>query len=184
MPHVDAAQPFLLRRIKAPSRVSWARAFGAGILAGEVAGIAMAVAMVATFGFALGRSPFQPFEAIGATMLATAVSAPAPLGASALGFFVHQLVPSLGWGMVYGLLVVFAQPRTAKALLFLGLATGILAQVVDVYMLAPWLTDAGVLVDHWSRAVHPFWSWIFHLAFGVGLSVYPWKYDPVVARFV
>jgi hypothetical protein len=186
MPHVETAEPFPLRRIKSPSRppIAWGRAVSAGIAAGQVAGVTMAIAMVGIFHFALDRSPFLPFRLIGASLLAVPrgsdLSALVPL----IGLGAHLLFPSLVWGVGFGVLVVLARPERASALLLLGLAMGALAQIMDAYILVPWAGEQGVLIDYWTPVVHPVWSWLFHLIFGVGLSIYPWKYDPSVARFV
>jgi len=31
--------------------------------------------------------------------------------------------------------------------------------------------------------VHPAASWLAHIAFGLGLSLVPWRYDPLTQRF-
>jgi hypothetical protein len=186
MPQIESVEPFAVSRAaEAPTApISWARACSAGVLAGEVAGITMALAMIGIFHFALDRSPFMPFQVIGATVIGASRATNAAPVVSVLGLFVHQLVPSVVWGLAYGVAVVYARPKRARTLLFLGLAVGAVAQIVDVYMFLPWAEDLGLFVDHYARYVHPVWSWLYHFAFGVGLSFYPWKYDPTVARFV
>ncbi len=184
MPHIDSAEPFLLRRVKAP-HVSWSRAVSAGIVAGQIGGLAMAIAMVGVFHFVLGKSPFVPFQVIGATVLGyTGGAAAADAPAALLGFLVHQLVPSLSWGIAFGLLELVVRPQRASGLVWMGLAVGALAQVIDVYIVLPYAHAHLIVEDAWRTTVHPVASWLFHLVFGMGLSFYPWKYDASAGRFV
>jgi hypothetical protein len=185
MRDANVTEPFMLQRRKAEREsFSRSRAVRAGMVAGQVGGLTMGLTMMFIH-FALGKVPFLPFQAIGASMLAMkAASHAIDLPVALLGLVVHELVPSLVWGIAFGVLVTLARPGRAVTLLFLGLAMGALAQVIDVYVVLPCASSAGIVTNQWSANVHPFWSWFFHLSFGLGLSLAPWKYDPCVAGFV
>src|SRR5262249_39938898 len=103
---------------------------------------------------------------------------------AAVGFAVHLAIPSLVWGVGYGVLDVLTRPQRASTLLLSGLVVGVLAQVIDVMILLPWLAGLGVVHDAWTPNVHRVVSWLAHIAYGIGLSFYPWKYDPASGRFV
>jgi hypothetical protein len=166
-------------------RGALARTMSAGVVAGVVGGLTMALALFALFQFVLGKSPFLSFTLVGATVLADARGAAAPEPLTGLvGFVAHFAIPSVGWGVVYGILDVLTRPQRASTLLFMGLAVGALAQVIDVMVLLPPLAAARVVGDAWIRNVPALISWLAHLAYGVGLSFYPWKYDPASGRFV
>jgi hypothetical protein len=189
MPPAEHAQPFVVRHILRGMNPSatWTRTLGGGVAAGEIAGLAMAVSMAAAFQFAMSRSPFLPFQAIGATLLGYADGAPPSYGLRGAlglaGFAVHMVVPSLFWGLVFGGVVLATRPSRAWRLLLLGLGTGAVAQIVDVHILMPILDANHILVDRWTVTVHPVWSWLFHLAFGVGVSLHPWTYDAELGHF-
>jgi hypothetical protein len=185
MSHVRTADDLGLRRRVTPvPRRAPARSISAGIVAGAVGGITMAIAL-ALFHYSIGKSPFLPFTLIGASVLNDPhAAASGSLLVAAVGFAVHITVPSLGWGVIYGVLDVLLRPQRASSLLFMGLAVGAFAQVVDVMILLPWLNAAHVIRDAWRPEIHPMVSWVAHLVYGVGLCFYPWKYDPLSGRFV
>jgi hypothetical protein len=160
------------------------RTVSAGVVAGVVAGLTMAVVMAALSYAAAGKSPFMPFVAAGASVLATPTGASGDAFTAVVGFAFHMAVPSLAWGAVYGILHILTRPKYARTLLFMGLVIGSLAQVIDANILVPGLGAIHVIRDAWTPNVHPFLSWLFHLSYGVGLSIYPWKYDPVSGRFM
>lgn len=148
----------------------------------------MAVAWMGLFATFLDKSPFYPLEAI-----ARCVESHGPLARTiVLGAFVHQYGPSLFWGLMFGLMVWAFRPRRGRGLLLLGLLVGVLAQVVDVDVALPALSQGGLRVDGlgelhlhdvWAERVPSLVSWIGHLVFGVALSLYPWSYDPVAKTF-
>jgi hypothetical protein len=160
------------------------RTLSAGVVAGMVAGSTMALVMASLSYAAAGKSPFLPFTAIGSSILGRAIDHSDDPFTPALGLLFHMTVPSLVWGAMYGVLHILTRPRYARTLLFMGLVIGALAQVVDAWILVPALASVHLIWDAWTPAVHPLLSWLSHLAYGVGLSFYPWKYDPLSGRFV
>jgi hypothetical protein len=174
------------------SRPGLGRELECGFVAGQVAGLAMAAVLMGLFAAFLGESPFRPLNLIAQSCsggAATRLSGPA---SAMLGLLIHQLGPSLFWGVAFGLLVWVYRPRRGGALLMLGILVGALAEVIDVDVILPALarTHATVLgtiplhvTDPWSEGVPVLVSWIAHLAFGVGLSLHPWRYDPLARTF-
>lgn len=176
-----------------PSRPRFRRELFAGVRAGQVAGLAMAGAMMALFSVFLQKSPFYPVEVIASAVLGEHVLGALDVRTIAVGLLVHQLGPSLIWGAVFGLFVWATKPRGSATLLLLGLLVGALAQVVDVYVVIPllsgaWAGNLPVLkplqeANLWAANVPGAVSWLGHLAFGVALSVYPWKCNSIARTF-
>jgi hypothetical protein len=153
----------------------------------------MAVSMMALFSVFLQKSPFYPIEVIASAVLGEHTLDGIQGRTIVVGLLIHQLGLSLIWGAVFGLLVWAGKPRASGTLLLFGLLVGALAQVVDVYVVIPLLSGAwaGKLpvleplqgANLWAAHVPGAVSWLGHLAFGVALSVYPWKYDPIARTF-
>ena len=168
---------------EARARAPVARTLRDGLVAGQTAGLAMAVAMMAIYTFVLGQTPFLPLQTVGAFARGgSALDGIQPL-AFAAGLAMHQLGPALAWGLVFGILVALIRPERAMALMFLGLFVGLLAQVVDVYFLLPRFAAALDVPNYWAAHVHPAASWFVHAVFGLSLSLYPWKFDPAAHRY-
>lgn len=166
------------------------REVAAGAVAGQVAGLAMVVVMMALFSAFLRESPFSPVEAIGAAVLGEHVGGTLEVRTLIVGVLVHQLGPALFWGVFFGAIVWLVKPRHGMALMLLGVLVGALAQVVDLYLVLPALSelppalgDLAAAGAVWTAHVPPAVSWIGHLMFGAALSLYPWKYDPMARAY-
>jgi len=160
-----------------------ARTLRDALVAGQTAGVAMAIAMMVVSTFLLGQTPFVPIQSIGAFVLgSSALDGMNPI-AFVVGFLLHQLGPALAWSLAFGALVAVVRPQRAVVLMYLGLFVGVLAQVVDVYILLPRITTALSLPNYWAEHVHPAVSWLVHLVFGLGLCMFPWNFDPVTRRY-
>jgi hypothetical protein len=174
-------------------RPAFAKEIVAGVGAGQVAGLVMVVALMAVFSVFLRKSAFYPVEVIAASVLGEHVIGHLDARTLLVGALVHQLGPSLFWGLVFGIVVWVVKPRRSMALMMFGLLVGAIAQVVDVNLVLPLLSGAwsGSLpileplqrANLWAAHVPPAASWLAHLVFGVALSVYPWKYDALVGGF-
>lgn len=165
------------------TRAPIARTLRDGLVAGQTAGLVMAAAMMAIYTFALGQTPFLPVQTIGAYVRGSSALEGMNPTAFAAGVAMHQLGPSLAWGLAFGVLVAVIRPRRAMALMLLGLLVGLLAQVVDVYVLLPrFALELGV-PNYWGEHVHPAVSWLLHGVFGLSLSIFPWKFDPMARRY-
>jgi hypothetical protein len=166
------------------------REVAAGALAGQVAGLAMVVVMMALFSVFLRESPFSPVEAIAAAVLGEHVVGSLDARTLIVGVLVHQLGPALFWGVFFGAVVWLVKPRRGMALMLMGLLVGALAQIVDIYLVLPALSrhahalgDLAAAGNVWTAHVPPAVSWIGHLMFGAALSFYPWKYDPMARAY-
>jgi hypothetical protein len=184
-----ALSPFALPQARRPPL---SRDIQNGALAGIVAGLAMAVCLMALFAAFLGKSIFYPVGIVAESALAGSDVIRSTLGALIAGIFVHELGPSMVWGIVFGVVVWVARPRRGASLLLLGLLLGATAQIVDVDLVLPALSTslqsplASVALhphDTWTTDVPVVVSWIAHLAYGTALSIYPWRYDPLARTF-
>jgi hypothetical protein len=164
----------------------------AGAQAGQVAGLAMAVVLMAISSVFLGKGLFYPLQLIGTAVLGDGVIGRIDARTLVVGILVHQLGPSLVWGFVFGAVVWARKPRGSVALMMLGLLVGAIAQIFDVYVLLPLLAGelSGRLPFLGPLQKENLWahvpaaaSWLAHLVFGLGLSLFPWKYDPAAHRF-
>jgi hypothetical protein len=173
-------------------RPAFVRELIAGMWAGQVAGLAMAVALMAIFSVFLRTSPFYPLEVIGASVLGESVVGRVDVRTLAVGMLVHQLGPAFVWGLFYGAVVWLFKPRRSMPLMLLGLLVGALSEVVDVHCMLPWLSGGPAVrlllfeplrSDNVWRHVPAAASWLAHLVFGFTLSFYPWKYDPIARSF-
>jgi hypothetical protein len=173
-------------------RPAFGRELIAGVQAGQVAGLAMAATLMAVFSAFLGKSPFYPLQIIAGSVLGEDAIGRLDARTLVVGVFVHQLGPALLWGIVFGVVVWLTKPRRSVTLMELGLFVGVLSQIIDVHLLLPLLS--GGFSDHFPRfgplLRANLWthvpiaaSWLAHLVFGVALSLYPWKFDPIARSF-
>ncbi|MCA9677524.1 MAG: hypothetical protein H6709_02065 [Kofleriaceae bacterium] len=146
----------------------------AGALAGQIAGLVMAVAVMAVFTVFLGKSPLYPVQVIGSFVFGDAALAGFHLGALLAGLVLHQLGPSLFWGGVFGAIAGRLELRSRLALAVTGLAIGAVSQLLDVHVVLPIVMKALHGHDLWAEQVPVVWSWIAHLVFGLALVTFPW----------
>lgn len=162
--------------VRTPGRIApgLGRDLLAGVLAGQVAGLVMAVAMIAVFTLFLDRSPFFPVQVIGSFVFGDAAVSGFHGPAFVAGLVLHQLGPSLFWGALFGLVAGSVRATTTGALLAWGLAIGALSQIVDVNMLLPPLYETLHGHNIWAENVPDAWSWVAHLVYGAALACYGW----------
>jgi hypothetical protein len=156
----------------APQDPALGRDLVAGAIAGQIAGLVMAVVVMAVFTIFLGRGPLYPVQVIGSLVFGDAALQGIHVGALAAGLLLHQLGPSLAWGLVFGLVMHRYAPRGA-GLVAAALAVGVASQVIDVLVLVPVVMRALHGHDIWAEQVPAFWSWAAHVVFGLGLLSYP-----------
>lgn len=145
----------------------------AGVISGQIAGLIMAVVVMAVFTLFLGEGPLYPVQVIGSFVFGDAALKGFQLPAFLTGLALHQLGPSLAWGIVLGVLAGMMDLRGGGKLLVLAVAIGLLSQIIDVNLV---LSRAMVALhghDIWAEQVPAFWSWAAHLVFGLSLLVYP-----------
>ena len=146
----------------------------AGALAGQIAGLIMAAVVMAVFALFLGKSPLYPVQVIGSLAYGDAALDGFHVGALLVGLLLHQLGPSLVWGIAFGVAVHRLDLRGGPGLIAAAVVTGLASQVIDVGLLVPLAMDALHGHDIWAEQVPAFWSWAAHVVFGLGLLSFPW----------
>jgi len=145
----------------------------AGAIAGQIAGLAMAVALIAEYWLRLGTHPLFPVQVIGSLVTGEQALRGVHLPSIAVGVLLHQLGPALAWGLVFGILAHVFRIRNPVVVLVLGLAVGALSQIVDVRILVPQAFYAIQGHDIWRENVPMRVSWDAHLIYGFVLGLYP-----------
>jgi hypothetical protein len=149
------------------------RSLYAGVLAGQAAGLIMAAVVMAVFTLFLGKGPLFPVQVIGSFVFGDAALQGFHAGAFFTGLALHQLGPSLGWGLALGLVAWALGLRRGLGLAGLAVAVGLVSQVIDVDIIGSLAFTALQGHDIWAEQVPVFWSWAAHLVFGLGLLLYP-----------
>src|SRR5262245_53550889 len=88
----------------AAERPAVLRDLAAGAVTGQVSGLIMAVVVMAVFTVFLGTSPLYPVQVIGSFALGDSALAGFNLKALLAGLVLHQLGPSLFWGLAFGVM--------------------------------------------------------------------------------
>ena len=146
----------------------------AGAIAGQLAGLVMAVVVMAVFTVFLGKGPLYPVQVIGSFVFGDEALRGFHLPAFLAGLVLHQLGPSLFWGIAFGALASSLKPRPGLPLGALALAVGLASQAIDVHLGLAVAFPALHGHDIWAEQVPLFWSWAAHAVFGLGLLTFPW----------
>jgi MFS family permease len=142
-----------------------------GVISGQIAGLIMAVVVMIVFTI-LGKGPLYPVQVIGSMALGASALEGTNLLAVVAGLILHQLGPSLLWGVIYGLIATKVSIETKMQALALGLGVGVIS-MVGPYALIPFLMNALHGADYWNQNVPMFWDWAAHIVFGVSFVIYP-----------
>lgn len=143
-----------------------------GVISGQLSGLIMAVVVMLVFTLFLGKGPLYPVQVIGSMLFGEAALEGFHFGAFITGLLLHQLGPSLVWGILFGLLATRLQPLDFKSSLALGIGVGVVS-MLGPYILIPALMKALHGVDIWNREVPMFWDWAAHIVFGASFAFYP-----------
>lgn len=136
------------------------------VLTGQIAGLVMAIALVAVFVFYLGKPFYFPVQVIGSFITGdAAVTQGFHAPSFVAGLALHQLVGSVAWSLVFAFLMHRLEHSTLN-ILAVGLTVGVVSQVVDVTFLVPAVMNAAHGHNLWAENVPAAWSWIAHLVFG------------------
>jgi hypothetical protein len=154
----------------------------AGAVAGQIAGLIMAVVVMVVFAVVLGTGPLYPVQVIGSVIFGDAALDGIHVGALAAGLLLHQLGPSLLWGIAFGVVVNRLDLRRGPGLVMAAVAAGVASQLIDVGLLVPVVMNALHGHDIWAEQVPAFWSWAAHIVFGLGLLCLPWVASRVSRR--
>lgn len=153
------------------SEKTFTHTFLSGIITGQIAGLIMAVVVMLVFTI-LGKGPFFPVQVISSMALGESALQGTNLFAVLVGVLLHQLGPSLLWGIVFGFIAAKFSITTTKESLIAGLAVGVIS-MVGPYLLIPTLMNFFHGADYWNQNVPMFWDWAAHMVFGASFVVYP-----------
>lgn len=143
-----------------------------GIITGQVAGLIMAVVVMAVFAIVYGTSPLYPVQVIGSTIFGEAALNGFHLGALLAGLILHQAGPSLLWGSIYGLIASKTDLNNTKKALVIGLSLGAFSMVGPLFLI-PFVMKTLHGVDFWNQNVPMFWDIAAHLVFGASFALFP-----------
>ena len=164
------------------TRGSLRRELAAGVISGQIAGLIMAVVIMAVFTVFLGKGPLYPVQVIGSFIFGDAALVGFQWPAFVAGLLLHQLGPALAWSLVFALVIHRLGVSRGAGLVAIGAAIGLASQAVDVNLVMPRAMTALHGHDIWAREVPAFWSWAAHLVYGLGLATFPWAYRRVGGR--
>ncbi len=145
----------------------------AGVVTGQIAGLVMGLAFAVIFATALDAFALYPLQLIGSGVLGESALMSNNVGAMVLGFAIHQLIPTLIWGAVFGLLAKALSITTYKRSLLVGVLVGAVAMIVDSYFVVPYAMNFMQGTDFWNRDFPRVWQWVAHIAFGASFVLYP-----------
>jgi hypothetical protein len=148
------------------------KAFLSSIVTGQIAGLVMAVAMMAVFALVYGKNPLFPVQVIGSTLLGEGALLGFNFKAVLVGLVLHQLGPTLLWSIVFGVIASKVDLSIPKAALLAGFILGIVT-MVGPYVFIPSVFHSLQGVDIWNREVPIFWDWAAHIIFGLSFVLYP-----------
>ena len=147
--------------------------------AGQLAGLVMVSAMVLAAALWPGVGALRPLQVIASLVLGRAALDTHALSALAVGVFVHLSGPTYFWSRMFGLVVGYARhPLSWGRCLALGVAFGIVAELVDVRLLLPAAQKAINGADLWRETVPVWWDWAAHLVFGIALGLWYGRLQP------
>ncbi|WP_347356777.1 hypothetical protein [Bdellovibrio sp.] len=142
------------------------------IITGQVAGLIMAVVVMLVFAVFLGKNPLYPVQVIGSMVFGQAALEGVHIGAILAGLILHQLGPSLLWGVLFGFAATRFSIETTKESLIAGMILGVIA-MSGPYVLIPFLMKTLHGVDFWNQEVPMFWDWAAHIVFGLSFALFP-----------
>jgi len=143
----------------------------AALVAGQLAGVVMALSLIIVFSAIFGQPWFFPVQVIGSMVVGpSAVEGTFVWSAFAIGLVLHQLVSAV-WSLAFGVIVNRLSP-TYFNVVFSGLTVGLISQVLDTRLLVPTVMLSVHQVNLWAENVPPLWSWVAHLLFGLSLTLF------------
>jgi|GEM_PF-563695 len=164
-------------RAKLKSKSSLGRDLAAGALAGQVAGLIMAIALMVVFTAFLEEGPVYPLQVIGSFIYGDPAVRGFHFPTLLVGLLLHQFGPSLFWGVILGSVVHALGVRRGVIIAGLGIVTALVSQLVDVNLIMPLAMKALHGHDIWAEQVPALWSWAAHLVFGLALTSYLWAHQ-------
>jgi hypothetical protein len=160
--------------MRIPSRPAVFTAF----VSGQAAGLAMiSVAMV--LAIARGKPLFYPLQVFTALVVGDSSLSRLSLSSVLPGFLAHQAGPSVLWSRLFGLVVGLSLRHfSLRRALLLGSLVGLVALLVDGYLLMPGIQDQLHGHNIWAQNVPRWVAWITHGVFGASLGFFYWLWQP------
>lgn len=166
----------------APSEArSFSEDIAPSVVAGQIAGLVMAVVVMLVFTLFLGKGPLHPVQVIGSLLFGEPALHGLHVGALVAGLVLHQGGPALFWSLVFGWALHRLGVEGSARLLALGIVIGVLSQLVDVNLILPPLMRGLHGRDLWAAEVPAVWSWAAHVVYGVTLAL---AYPPTRRRLL
>jgi hypothetical protein len=160
--------------MRIPSSIATFTAF----VSGQAAGLAMLAAAM-LLALVRGNSVLRPLQVFTALVVGDASLHHLSLSSVLPGFLAHQAGPSVIWSRVFGLVVGLSRHRfNLKRALLLGALVGVLALLVDGYLLMPGIQRQLNGRNLWAENVPRWVAWITHLVFGLSLGFFYWLWQP------
>jgi hypothetical protein len=141
------------------------------VLTSQIAGLIMAIVVMAVFTLFLGHGPLYPVQVIGSVIFGEPALNGFQLPALLAGLIIHQSV-ALVWGIVFGVIAMQMKIASVRGSALLGVAVAAVS-MVDSYVFVPAVMTHFHGVDIWNREVPIFWNWAAHLVFGLSFGLYP-----------
>jgi len=136
-------------------------------IAGQVAGAAMVLCLVAAYRFLLGTDWGFPLRLFAALVLGAEAFERPDLRTLLVGFLVHQLGPVVLWARLFGLVLGFRKaPPTMVLSLAVGFVVAFVALAIDVHLLLPPVLSMMHGANIWAENVPRAVAWVAHLVYG------------------
>lgn len=149
-----------------------------GLVAGQAAGLTvLAVTMV--LAVLRGKNALYPLQVFTALAVGETALHHVSLSSVLPGLLAHQLGPSVFWSKLFGLVVGLSRRRLRRSrAVLLGSLVGVLALIIDGYVLMPGIQRQLNGHNLWAENVPHWVSWVMHLTFGVALGWFYWRWQP------
>lgn len=148
------------------------------LVSGQAAGLVM-LAVTMSLAVLRGKSALHPLQVFTALALGEPALHQVSVNSVLPGFLAHQLGPSVLWSKVFGLVVGLSPSRFRRSrAVLLGALVGVLALVIDGYVLMPGIQRQLNGHNLWAENVPHWVSWTTHLTFGVALGWFYWRWQP------
>jgi hypothetical protein len=169
------ARSHLLQHTGLSKRGAAVTRVGAALIAGQVAGLLFVLCLMVTLALTAGRPLLFPLHVIGALVLGPGALEHPTAGTALVGLLFNQLVPSLAWSAIYGLVAATAKERlNLNHALMLGFIMGGFAVVVGVYLVLPPFQKAITGANVWGPNIPKLWDWVAHGVYGLSLGGLFW----------
>lgn len=136
------------------------------------------LAMAILLAVAMGKSPAFPPQLMTALMVGPEALQEVSVGTVVPGLLARQAGPTVLWSKAFGLMIAFKRtPWRFPHAAAIGAATGMIALLTDVYLFMPRVQRQLHARDLWSEQMTAAGSLATHLAFGLALGLFYWRWQ-------